>query len=368
MEKGRISVRQVVVLTFMFTLGDMLQLFPSIVSSDSQQDGWISAVIVMIAGVFVTAIILTTFQFAPGLTLIQSCLHAFGNVLGFVISIWYLFFLLIDCSYLVREIGGFMTTSIFITTPLPFVNLLIILLMLWAFKAGLEAMGRSAEILLPLLLIAITILIVSLLPQMNIHHFKPVGENGIVPILKSSLLGTAFSFGELFAFLMIFPYVKLGSNMNKEVLFGSFAAGLIFSIITAMCIGVIGPKLTAFSTYPMYTLAQKVNLGNFFQRIEAIMALAYLITTFFKALVVYYAFITGTVQLFRLKDRRSLFLPSGVLIFGLAVIIAPDVTYYLVELVTPWMFWDLTNGILIPLFLCLIYSIKQRMVKSEVQK
>ncbi|OPH47262.1 hypothetical protein BC351_12240 [Paenibacillus ferrarius] len=360
MEKGRIGARQLVVLIFLCAIGDMFQLYPSIVAAIARQDAWISALLGIIGGVAVTAVLLAASRVAPDLSLIEKCMSVFGYGPGVILSIWYLFYYLIVCSYLVREMGDFMTTQIFMSTPLPIVHLLIILLMLWAMKAGLESIGRSSEIVLPFFVVAAGILIVCLLPKLEFHHLKPIGEHGIMPILQASATGVLFPFGELCAFLMVLPYVNRQPHMVKEVLAMSFAVGLIFTIITTVSLCVLGSDLTAYSTYSMYILAQKINIGNFFQRIEALMAISYLITTFFKATVFFYAFIIGMAQLLRLKQKNVLILPSGFLIFGLAVLIAPDVTYYLKTLVTPWMFWDLTNGVVLPLILCAVFIAKRK--------
>ncbi|WP_219834156.1 endospore germination permease [Paenibacillus sp. R14(2021)] len=360
LEKGRIGVRQLVVLVFLCAVGDMFQLYPSVVASLAHQDAWISALLGIIGGVIVTAVLLLADRIASDLSLIETCIHVLGAVPGFVLSIWYLFYFVMVCSYLVREMGGFMTTEIFMSTPIQIVHLLLIMLILWGMKAGLEAIGRSGEIILPVFLLAAAILVVCLLPQMQFHYLKPVGEHGLAPIARGMVTGTSFPFGELSAVLMILPYVKRQPHLAREVLFGSIAAGLVFSVTTTVSLAVLGPNLTGYSTYSMYVLAQKINIGNFFQRIEALMAIAYLISTFFKAVLFFYAFTAGTAQLFRLRQIRPLYLPGGFLVFGLAMIIAPDVTYYLKTIVTPWMYWDLTNGLVLPLFLWLIYRIKRK--------
>ncbi|SFE59642.1 spore germination protein KB [Paenibacillus catalpae] len=366
LEKERLSSRQLVVLIFMCTVGDMFQLYPSLLASLAHQDAWISSLLGIIGGLFVIACLYAADRIYPDLSLIETCMKVLGVVPGFILSIWYLFYFLMVCSYLVREIGGFLTTQIFMSTPHNVVHLLIILLMLWAMKAGIEAIGRSSEIILPFFLMAAAILVLCVLPQVEFHRLKPVGEHGLLPIIHGMLTGFTFPFCEMSAFLMITPHVNRQPHLSRDVLFVTIAAGLIFSIITTVSLTVLGTNLTAYSTYSMYVLAQKISIGNFLQRIEVLMAITYLITTFFKVVIFFYAFTIGIAQLFKLKQKKPLYFPGGLLIFGLAFVIAPDVLYYLRTIVTPWMYWDLTNGVLIPLFISLVYIVKRKFNKHPV--
>ncbi|MFU1798340.1 spore gernimation protein, partial [Paenibacillus azoreducens] len=95
---------------------------------------------------------------------------------------------------------------------------------------------------------------------------------------------------------------------------------------------------------------------------------AYLITTFFKAVVFFYAFTLGTGQLFRLKCKRILYLPGGMLVFAMAILFSGDAVYYLKTLVMPWMFWDLTNGAVVPLIFGAVYWIRKKWFKSDALK
>ncbi|BFH63141.1 GerAB/ArcD/ProY family transporter [Paenibacillus azoreducens] len=368
LEKGRLATRQLVVLVFLCTVGDMFQLYPSDVASISRQDAWISALLTIVGGVVIIIILLIIARIQSDKSWIESCIKVLGKWPGTVISIWYLLYFWMVCAYLVREIGDFMTTEIFMTTPLLVVHFLIILLILWAVKAGLESIGRSSEIMLPMFLLAVFTLVVSLFPQIDLHHLKPIGEQGPKTIVRGTIVGTAFPFGELSVLLMLTPYVNKQPHWAKEVLLIVIAAGTLLSLTTAMSLLVLGIDLTAYSVYPMYVLAQKINIGNFFQRIEAIMAIAYLITTFFKAVVFFYAFTLGTGQLFRLKCKRILYLPGGMLVFAMAILFSGDAVYYLKTLVMPWMFWDLTNGAVVPLIFGAVYWIRKKWFKSDALK
>ncbi|WP_374955085.1 GerAB/ArcD/ProY family transporter [Paenibacillus sp. PCH8] len=112
---------------------------------------------------------------------------------------------------------------------------------------------------------------------------------------------------------------------------------------------------------------QKISIGNFFQRIEALMASAWLISTYFKAMVYLYAFTIGIAELFKLKRYEFLVLPSSMLVFGLANLVAPGVTFIIITVVPYWVDWDTTISILLPGILLLVHGFKARVHKIKLR-
>ncbi|MDQ0658646.1 GerAB/ArcD/ProY family transporter [Paenibacillus sp. W2I17] len=105
-------------------------------------------------------------------------------------------------------------------------------------------------------------------------------------------------------------------------------------------------------------MSQKISIGSFFERIEAIMASSWLISTYFKAMIYLYAFIVGCAELFKLKQYQILVLPASILIFGLANLISPSITFIVITIVPYWVDWDTTLGIILPGCLLLIQLLK----------
>lgn len=128
---------------------------------------------------------------------------------------------------------------------------------------------------------------------------------------------------------------------------------------------IFGPFLTQHDIYISYTLSQKINIGNFFERIEAFMATAWLIATYFKSLLYMFSFVIGIAQLFRLKTYKPLILPSAMLLFALAVLISPNVIFYTNTIMPAWVDWDITVSFIIPLFLLLVHRLRSGKSKNN---
>lgn len=134
--------------------------------------------------------------------------------------------------------------------------------------------------------------------------------------------------------------------------------GVGLNLILFLSLTVLGAYFSEHNFYAAYILAQRINIGNFLQRLEALMATTWIISTYFKTALYFYAFVLGTAQLLKLKSYRPLIFPVAFLLYGLTHLIAKDIIFYVKEVPAYWVDWDFTYSIVFPLMLLIVYHIK----------
>jgi spore germination protein KB len=160
--------------------------------------------------------------------------------------------------------------------------------------------------------------------------------------------------------LMIFPYVNKTENLRKHLVAGAFIAGIVLIIMIALSILVLGADFTSRNMYPSYTLAKQISIGRFIQRLEAIMAIMWIITVFVKASIFAYLLQLGLAQLLKLRDPRVLAFPLVVIIAGSATAFAPDITKFNYAITAYWPFFDMTFGLALPVLLLGVYVLRRK--------
>ncbi|WP_019912778.1 GerAB/ArcD/ProY family transporter [Paenibacillus sp. HW567] len=354
LEKGRISIRQITVLMFIFLLGETIVVYPNMLTSIAKQDAWISSILGVSCGVLLVWVLLRLHHKYPSQNLIQIAQTVLGKWIGGMLSLWYLFYFYLSTGLYVRQIADFLVTQYFNNTPLSLIVILFIILLIWGVTAGIEPIARSAELLLPILLLASAFLVISLLPQSDTTQLKPLLENRPLSILHAAVMVIANPYGQSIVFTMLLPMVNKQPHLSRDVLLAAIAGGTLLTVILLTSLLVIGPFLSEGTLYPTFFMAKKISIGDFLQRLEAFLATAWIITAFFKTVLSFYATILGTAQLFRLKNYRSLIRVAAMVIFGLTLIVAPDLEYYMSTFPPYGSLWDLTNGLVIPLLLLLL--------------
>jgi spore germination protein KB len=347
--KNAISLRQFTVLVLLMTVGDSLLVLPAIPASEAKHDAWISA----LAGLVFSLPILWLFGVAnrrfQGLSLIEYVHERFGRTFGTVLGLLFLIFPLTCSAVQIREIGDFMITHILPETPIQAIHLLFIAVILFGAAQGLEPIARTAEILFPWFLLLFTTFVLFLFPQIDFRNIQPVLGEGVKPVLRGALTAAAFPYTELVILLMIAPYVTNREKAGKSLIVGAVLGGLVLITVVSLCICVLGHYVSGSQLYPTYTLAKKISVGLFLERLEAIMAIMWFISAYFKITIYVYALHLGIAQTFKLNGYKPLLLPGGMLLVSLSIAIAPNIVHFQTLITRYWPYLDFLYAIVFPL-------------------
>ncbi|MCP1182083.1 endospore germination permease [Paenibacillus sp. 1781tsa1] len=363
--KEKITIRQFALLTFLVMVGDMILLYPSVVTASGKQDSWFCSLIGQPIGLLIIWVLYKLHQTHPDLSLIEICQKILGRWAGAVLSSAYLFYFAIGAAICIREVGDFMTTQIYLQTPIRVILIILMCALVWGVMHGLNTISASSELLTPIVVTFMILLFMGLIPKVNISHLQPYLNTPWLQLIQSTIKGAFTSFGELIVITMVLPYVMSGPHIKRDMLLATLCGGLLLTTLLLISLMIFGPFVTQHDIYISYTLSQKINIGNFFERIEAFMATAWLIATYFKSLLYMFSFVIGTAQLFQLKTYKPLILPSAMLLFALAVLISPNVIFYTNTIMPAWVDWDITVSFIIPLFLLLVHRLRSRKSKNN---
>ncbi|MBY6037698.1 spore germination protein [Fictibacillus nanhaiensis] len=364
LDNGQISSRQLSILFLIFTMGDSVLILPTIVAGEAKQDAWISGILSLFFGAAIVFLYHRVGRMYPEHTLIENILTLLGKWIGSIVALLVIFYGMISIGALLREIGDFMTSQIMVETPITAIMILMIVVVGYAVRMGLESIARSVEIFFPWLVLLFTFLLALLVPQIDPEHVKPVFEGGIKPILRGAIPFTSYPFIETFMILMYLPFVKNKHEIQRSLFIGAGLGGLVLVVFTLLSILVLGSEMTSNQTYSGYKLATKITAGDIIERVEALLAGIWFITIFFKMILYFYASCLGTTQLFKFKDYKFLVVPMSIITLSLSLIITDNSLYLGTVFVEQWPYYDFTFGIVLLLILLIIGTRKLKKQKT----
>ncbi|MEF3304791.1 GerAB/ArcD/ProY family transporter [Paenibacillus sp. GYB003] len=354
----RISTRQFTVLVLFITLGDILLVVPSMVAAFVKQDLWISGLVGVFAGLPVALLLYAYGTVSAGTGFVGYNRRLLGRWAGGLVSIVYIVYFLYNCSMMVRETGDFLTTQLFPETPLRAIHVLAVTAMVVGAKYGLQTIARSGEIFLPFYVFLYLMLVVLLLPKIDAARLQPILGSGMPELLHGSLLAASFPFCELCVIFLIVPHVVRSSHLARDYIIAVILGGCGIFVIDLLAVLALGGKMTAHFIYPTYILAQKISIGHFVERLEALLAINHILSTYLKTTLYFYAFSEVIAQLFKLPDYRSLVIPSGLIVFGMAYLVSSDVLFFNDMAVRYWVDMDVLAGFALPLLLLVVHKLK----------
>ncbi|MEW9671777.1 endospore germination permease [Ammoniphilus sp. 3BR4] len=359
--KAKISVSQFFLLALFFIIGTSILLVPAGLAADAKQDAWIAAIL----GIIFTLLVVWLYtilgkQFGDQ-NLVEFSENVLGKWVGGFISLNFIYFGIHNAASLCFYVGNFIVTQIMTETPIQFINATFAIVIIMGIRLGLETVARAAEILIPWFVGMYLVVVLSVLPDIELSHFMPVLENGIQPVLKAAIPLAATSGFVGIVFLMFYPSViNNKQKASKAFLHAAWVGGSFIVIITALCIIVLGPDLAARQMFPTYALAKKIEIAQFLQRIEALVAAMWVLSIYFKATLYLYSSITGLAQILRLQSYRTLTIPMGLIMIVLSLVVYPNTVYmgYADKIV--FVPYSMAIGLGIPFLLLLVAHFRKR--------
>ncbi|MFJ7826471.1 endospore germination permease [Psychrobacillus sp. NPDC096623] len=366
MQNVKINSYQFLVLVIFFTVGTSILMVPSALAKVAKQDAWIAAILGTVIGLLVVWLFTKIGLWFPNLTFVQMNETLFGKWIGKAFSLLFLFMTLLYSAILLYYSGSFLTTHVMPNTPMAATNILMAIILVMAVRLGLETIARSAEILTGVFFLLFIILVVFLAPQIKFENIEPVFVADIKSIAESSLTIMIVSTVNAVSLLMIFPAsINQPKSAKKSFFIGNLIGGLIIIIITFLCIFVLGADLITRQEYPTYSLAKMINIGNFVNRVEALMAALWIICLYYKMVLYFYASVLGLAQILNLKDYRPLTYPLGMIVIVLSLVVFPNVIEQHIFDDTISKYFSLMIGLLLPLLMVIVYTLRKKQFKKD---
>lgn len=231
-----------------------------------------------------------------------------------------------------------------------------------ALRLGIETLARMAEILFPWFVALYIGMIIFIAPQMDFDNLRPLFQTGLKPVLRATL-----SYASITPWtLMIFPLVNNFEKAKKGLYLGNLLAGVVILIITGVTISVLGVDMTARHLYPSYALARMIRIGDFLQRIDAIVGALWVITIFLKLTLYFYVWVEGLSQILKLSDSRVLIFPMGIILIVFSQILYPNTTYLMNWDTKIWTPFIITLGLFMPLLLLVVYFLRFKILRKVI--
>ncbi|WP_409342929.1 endospore germination permease [Paenibacillus sp. MBLB4367] len=360
LEKGKISNRQFTIIVTFFIAGSAILITPTLLASKAKQDAWIAAILAVCIGLLVIPLYNALGKRFSDMNLAEYCEAILGRWLGKTVFLLFLTYPLIGSALTLRNIGDFMSTQFMRETPIQAIHIIFMAVAVMGVRLGLETLVRAAELFFPWIFLLCLILIMLVAPQMKAVNMLPVLEDGVLPVLRATVSFLTFPFLGTVVFLMVYPSVNRIGNAGKSMLTGELMGGIVLTIITVQATAVLGADQVARSSFSSYEIARRISIGNFLERIEAIMAVIWILTIFFRLALLLYVVVLGIAQTFRFREYKFLAIPAGIVIIPLSILIVPNSTYLSMFNQNILPVYLPTFGLLLPLLLLVVAVIRNK--------
>ncbi|WP_162341885.1 GerAB/ArcD/ProY family transporter [Paenibacillus paridis] len=356
--KDTLTVRTFSILVIFFTIGTSILITPAGLALEAKQDGWLAAILGVGLNGLTVLICIQLGKRHNDKTLIEMCHAAFGKWAGNVLGICFVLFFYLLAALMVGDLGYFLTTQNLPETPIEVLQIMFVVIIVFAVRAGLVVYSRAAQVFFPILICFFCLLILPILPKISINNFEPMLEYGFMPVVKA---GFSFSgLQEMIVLLMLYPYVKKPASSNGGFMGGMLVGGIVLIVTSMGCIGVMGASVTSNQLFPAYVLAKNISIGHFLERIEGLMIFIWIMSIVMKIVITLDASVIGLGQLLKLKDTKPFIIPLGFGIVVLALLCYPNTIFIQDFLSKNWAPFASIFTLFLPMLLLVVLLLQKK--------
>lgn len=360
MLKESITERQGLTMLILFIIGSTLVVG---VSDIAKQDSWLSVILALIMALPVLLIYARLLSLYPGEDIFAILHHVFGPVVGKFFSLLYVWYAIHLGALVMRNFSEFLTEISLTKTPQYFIHFVFALLCIWAVKGGIEVLGRWASFVFNILIALLVLLQLMTLPQVSLANFEPILYHGLLPVIDGAFSIFSFPLMETVVFMSVLSLLKPGSSGYKVYNWGLFIGGIIILLIVFRNNAVLGHPFLETQYFPSYISLSLINLGEFLQRFEVIISIAFLLCGFLKVSVCIFCAATGISKIFIIDDYRIITAPVAFLMLNLAILIYASMQE-MFEWVNIYRYYAIPFQLVLPLITWIGAEIKTNLPKS----
>ncbi|AKN31385.1 spore gernimation protein [Clostridium carboxidivorans P7] len=356
MKKEQITDKEGICILIIYIIGSTLIIG---IGGEAKNDAWISgiaSIIMFIPMLLVYSRILVLFQ---GKDLFDILCIIFGNTLGKIISLLYIWYAFHLGALVLRNFGEFINVLAMPETPM-FVSLFCLgLVCIVAVKLGIEVIGRTIAYFIPLIFFTFIVIQLISIHQLHLNYIKPILGNGIISILKGGFSAFSFPFAETVLFIGIFNSLKTKKSPLKVYLYGVLISASIIIIVTIRNIAILGNKVGNFY-FPSYEAVSMIRVGDFIQRAEVTVAMTFVFGALIKSSICLLVSCKGIGKLFKLSDYRSIVIQTGLLMIYFSYIVYDNIMTMEYWAFKVYSYYAFPFQVILPVIIWILAEIKVR--------
>jgi spore germination protein KB len=354
--KEKISSAQMAIVLYQNIIGTAVLLMPSITTVLAGHDMWLTPAMGSISGFVIIWVTYRLHQLYPNQTIYTYMEAIIGKIPGKIVGFLFLLFNLHILGATSRDYAEFIVGNFFEKTPIVVIIASMILVCGYAVRGGIEVIARCAQLFLPVILLLLLLNILFIIPEMKLSNMLPFLEKGIVPPLKGSLVVQGW-FCQYMLISFLYPSLK---DKDKAMKWGflSVTACAVSMVLVNLATLLLMGLLAGRFNYPVLSASRYIMLADFFEHVEAMIMMSWVLGAFCKISFCYYTFAVGAAQWMKLDHYRSIIWPLGFLIVLMSMWVSSNLQELANFISTSGTIYILTGYALFPMLLLGIASIR----------
>ncbi|WP_206917293.1 GerAB/ArcD/ProY family transporter [Alicyclobacillus suci] len=270
------------------------------------RNAWISLMIGCLIGILIQWIQLKL-AIGQDESVIEHAITVFGKWMGRFVGVIYILFFIIIAALTVKVVEDFMGV-IYPTTPPGVFLFAEFVIAAWVVHSGIEVMGRTMQLLLPLMMLLGVAASLLSTPDKDFTQIYPIFNESLLSIGQGTFVFIAM-ISELVGFGMIAEHAKHPERLATQSMLLILVLMLMFLAPVTGPVMVFGETVAKNLAFPTYTEIQYIRVSNIIERLDIVGVLLWTIGSFFRIALFLFAAVKGVSQLVGAKKNTTFLIP-----------------------------------------------------------
>ena len=276
MQKSKLGTIEAIMLVLTIVVAHSVLSMPTNILSSYKSASILNVIYIGIIAIGIAYLIYKLLKNFPSMDIIDISELVGGKVFKNIVGIVFIIYFILSASLMLRDFCESIQILYFPMTDITFIMALIVIAICIANRLDFTATVKTNVIILPIALLGILFLFFT-----NINRFVP---ERIFPILGEGAFNTFVlgltniaSFGGIAYIYFLPPLLKDCRKFKKITLISIVATAiyLVFTIATLLFIFTFFTNVSEIS--PLYTATRYIEFGSFFQRLESVFLLIWIL-------------------------------------------------------------------------------------------
>lgn len=294
MEGKQISTNQFVVIQFLIALAVKMFMLPALMLRIIGKDSFFVLIFWITVEFLNLTFLLLTARRNPDKTMYDILTDAFGKVAARIIVALFSLFVVLKGVLVMSEIKLFFSVTMYDEINWNIMVIPLLALMCAFGVRSLRALGRTAQLIVPIVLISTLVLAGLLIGDMQCHKLLPFLEHGLKP-LGEGIITFPMWFGDITFLLIFLGNIKITKGFMWATYLSKFLAAVLVMVFSTTLFAAYGHTSTLIDYGNNVSNMTQFSLGSQdYGRFDLLFYCIWLFTVFFKLAVIFY-FLTRNI-------------------------------------------------------------------------
>lgn len=319
MTKSKIGTFEAIMLVLTIVVTHTISSLPREILVSTKSASLINLIFVSILVILFAYLISKLFKKFPGSDIIDVSEFLGGKVFKIIVGITFIFYFLFSSSILLRNFCESLKIIYYPMTNLLFIIAMFVIDVCVANRLDFNASLKTNLLILPLVLASMIFLFFANMNKFSPERIFPIFGDGLFDTFVLGL-GNIASFGGVAFLYFLPPYMKEPEKLKKVSLISIGLSSIYLILCVATLLFMFSFFIDTNEITPLYNATRYIEFGSFFQRLESIFLLIWILAFACYLSIVIKFSMSIFKKLTNIETKKPLVDVFGLLIFGISLL------------------------------------------------